>query len=257
MPLPRTSGSLKRVNERPCIRCHSPVLLEEGHLVYCSHCGAPQIFLSEELQAEIAQETENYHQRLAPAAPGADAASNTAWRRSGLRQSWPRAVRYALVSAAAALLLGLLSLLLPAVGVLSLFWAVAAPILTVGFFFARSTTGPPATTGFAARLGLLTGLLVALAAATVSALSLVLARFVQHSTAAFDAQIAALFAQQRTLLLQRMGSAAQPTLDLLAIPEFRVGLLLCMVAFSALLYLLMSTLAATLTGLVLSRRRPA
>lgn len=248
------------MNERPCIRCQHPVLLEDGHLVYCSHCGAPQIFLSEELQADIARETEDFHQRTASQTTPDNAvapAPSTAWRRSGIRQSWPRAVRYALVSAAVALVLGLLSLLLPPLSALAFLWAMAAPVLTVGFFIARSTTGPPLTTAFAARLGLLTGLLVAFAAAATSSLSLILARFVQHDTAAFDAQLSAIFAQQRTTLLERMGTAAQPTLDLLTIPEFRVGFLLCMIVVSACIYLVLSTLTAGLAGIVLSRRRPA
>lgn len=247
------------MNERPCIRCQHPVLLEDGHLVYCSNCGAPQIFLSEELQAEVAQHTEDYNQRSVPQPPPALAADapSRAWRPARNRQPWPRAVQYASLSAGIALALGLLSLLFPPISVLMLFWAVAAPVLTVAFFIARSVAGPPTSSGFAAKLGLLTSMLVAFAGAAVSSLSLVVARFVQHDTAAFDAQLAAVFAQQRTVLLQRMGTAAQPTLDMLNIPEFRVGILLFMIATSACLYLAMSTLAAGLTGIVLRRRRPA
>lgn len=248
------------MNDRPCIRCQHPVLLEGGHLTYCSNCGAPQIFLSEELQDEIAQQAREYNERSTPAEPGAEATPvprRLPFLRPGdsTQQPWSRAVQYALVSAGVALGLGLLTLLFPLLGIFALIWAVSAPILTVALYNARSLGDAPASSGFAAKLGLLTGILVAFSCASVSALSLVLARFAFHDAGLLDSQLATTFAQQRILLLQRMGSSAQPTLDMLAIPEFRVGLLLVMTAISAAFYLFMSTLAAGLAGAVLGRRR--
>ncbi len=253
------------MNDRSCIRCQHPVLLEDGHLTYCSYCGAPQIFLSEELQEEIAQQAREYNERAsprAPAEPGGEAPSGPrrlAFLRPGetTQQPWSRAVQYALVSAGIALALGLCTLLFAPLGMLALIWAVSAPILTVTLFNARAGGHVPASSGFAAKLGLLTGILVAFSCAVVSALSLVLARFAFHAAGPLDAQLAAAFAQQRIVLLQRMGASAQPTLDMLAVPEFRVGILLSMTAISAAVYLLLSTLAAGLAGAVLGRRRTA
>lgn len=251
------------MTDRPCIRCHQSVQLDDGHLVYCTHCGAPQIFLSEELQAQIAQGTDEYIQQNAPVPPSSpDASPSSRWtgRANRLaadpgRQSWPLGVEYALLAAAATLALGFFSILVPPASALMLLWVLAAPILTVTFHSTRARTSSPATSGFAARLGFLTATLVVLSCAVTFTLSLVLKRFVFHDAALFDAQIAASFAQQRELALQRLGASIQPTLDMLAIPEFRVGLMLSGSAFFAAFYLLLSTVAAGVTGLVV-RRRP-
>ena len=246
------------MNDRPCIRCHQLVQLEDGHLVYCSHCGAPQIFLSEELQAEIAQTTREYAQKNAPApAPPPDAPAAPRWaRRSNrlsadpARQVWPLGVEYALLAAAVTLAMGFFSILVPPASALMLLWVLGAPVLTVTLFNTRAKTVAPSTSGFAARLGFLTAILVVLSCAITFTLSLVLKRFVFHNAALFDAQIAASFAQQRDLALQRLGATVQPTLDMLAIPEFRVGLMLSGSAVFAAFYLLLSTVAAGVTGLV-------
>ena len=91
--------------------------------------------------------------------------------------------------------------------------------------------------------------------AVIFTLSLVLTRFVFHDAGALDAQLAATFAQQRSITLARFGSEVQPTLDLLAAPEYRVGLLLSVVATTSGIYLLLSSLAAAIADVLLRRRR--
>ncbi len=249
-----------QVNERPCIRCQHPVLLEDGHLVYCSYCGAPQIFLSEELQAEISEEARAFQERNAPQAAGAGAeGAQPAPRRwvsgaSSAQQPWSRAVQVSLFSAAVTLGLGLLSIVFAPTSFLMFLWVVAAPILTVTLYNARTLGDASATSGFAAKIGLLTGLLVTVACAAVVTLRLVLLRFVFHSPAGIDSYLADTFAQQRVLLTQRMGASAQPTIDMFTIPEFRVGLLLTVVAASTAIYLCLSTVAAGLAGILFRRR---
>lgn len=258
------------MNSRPCIRCQHPVHLEDGHLVYCSNCGAPQIFLSQELQAELASSTRAYEERATPTVeasttsstePPTPAGSRRRWnslrssRRASAAPAWAQAVQYALLSAGVTLLLGLLSLLLPPASILMLLWVISAPVVTVAVFHARSTAQPPGVTGFGARLGLLTGFLVAFCCAGIFTLSLVLTRYVFHDAAQLDAELAASFAQQREVVLARLGPSVQPTLNLFAIPEFRVGLLLSVIATSGMLYLVLSTLAGGVAGLLL-RRRP-
>ena len=134
-------------------------------------------------------------------------------------------------------------------------WVVSAPVLTVAFFHARSPRPVPPGSGFAARLGLLTGFLTALCCAVVFTLSLVLTRFVFHDAAMLDAQLAASFAQQRTAVLQRLGAGVQPTLDMFAVPEYRVGLLLSMLTTSMAFYLLLSAFTGGVAGLLLRRHR--
>ena len=128
-------------------------------------------------------------------------------------------------------------------------------MLTVGLYHGR-LRGGRLTPAFAARLGLLTALLTTLSCAIVFVAALVIARYGLHS-AVVDTQIGAALAQIRHNIQVQYGSTGQPVLDMLRVPEFRVGFLLWMCTFSAGIYLLLSTVAAGLAGLLLGRRRPA
>ncbi|HEY0786488.1 MAG TPA: hypothetical protein VGD62_11495 [Acidobacteriaceae bacterium] len=166
-------------------------------------------------------------------------------------------MQFALLSASVALALGLLTMAFPPAGILMVLWVVIAPILTVTLYNARALGDGSASLGFAAKIGLLTGVLVTFSCVAICTLRLVLTRFVFHDAALLDSQLAATFAQQRVLLLQRMGSSAQPTIDMFAVPEFRVGLLLTVTGTCAALYLFLSTVAAGLAGIVFRRRTSA
>ncbi len=280
MPNPPGSDSLKRVTERPCIRCHNPLTLEPGQLTYCSVCGAPQIFLSEELQQQAAEQTRSYGERNALLAenpddpePATGSAPLTGLRRARGQDTdrWPRAVEYALVSSGIALALGGGALLFAPLLLLDWIWIASAPILTVGVYNTRTALRPqaespvgikprPATralsAGFAARLGLLTALLILVSSAAVFTSGLVLSRFALGNHE-IDRELGAAFAQVRTSTQAQYGEAAAPVLRLLGIPEFRVGFLLWMVTVSSVLYLLLAGVTAAFAGLLLSRRQPA
>ncbi len=276
------------IDERPCSRCQHLVPLERGHLVYCGNCGAPQVFLSEELQGQIALEAKRYSERgtegngtgangtgsesqaehgaftihSSAGADGGDAGSAPASRLTALRRGlgggegrWPLAVESAVLSSGIALGLSLGGLLFAPLLLLAWLWVVSAPILAVSFYNARAHRGK-VSPGFAARLGLLTGVLVGVSCATALVLSLVLARYVLHN-AAIDGQIGLALAQIRTNAQTQYGTAAGPMLHLLTIPEFRAGFLLWVCAVSGALYLLLSAVSAGLTGILLSRRRTA
>ena len=254
------------MNERPCIRCHHPLPVEGGQLVYCSACGAPQVFLSEELQEEAALQVKQYSERTAAAVqpePDASPAEDTTpSQRRRLRREqraaasrWPLAVEYALLSGGIALGLDIAGLLVAPVLLLAWLWAVSAPILTVGFYNTRSRTSR-LTAGFAARLGLLTGLLVAAVCALAVVVDLLWSRFVLKN-GLVDTQVAAAMAQVRGSMQAQSGAAAAPVLHLLGIPEFRVGFLLWVGAVSAAMYLVVATSTAGIAGLLLSRRKPS
>ena len=266
MPKPPRSDSFKEVTERPCLRCQHPLTLEGGHLVYCGFCGAPQIFLSEELQEQTALEVQRYSERATAAQePAPDSAGiegmSPAQRRSLRREHrarqgrWPLAVEYALLSSGIALGLDLAGLLFAPLLLLAWLWIFSAPTLTVGFYNTR-VRGSQLTAGFAARLGLLTGLLVSVSCTVAFTLNLLLARFVLKN-GTVDTQIADTVAQIRANAQAQYGAASQPMLHLLGVPEFRVGFLLWMGAVAAGLYLLLSTATAGVAGLLLRRRRPA
>ncbi len=264
MPKGRCSDSFKGVIERPCIRCQHPLTLDGGQLVFCSHCGAPQIFLSEELQEQAAEEMRQYAERAsATAAPSMDPESAeglSSGERRRLRAErraresrWPLAVEYALLSSGIALGLDVAGVAFAPFLLLAWLWAISAPILTVGFYNTR-TRAAQLSPGFAARLGLLTGLLVVASSAIVITLSLLLTRYVLKN-GTLDAEIAAAVTQVKANAQSQYGAASAPMLRLLGIPEFRVGFMLWVTAISGAFYLLIAVLTAGLAGVLLGRRR--
>ena len=234
--------------------------------MYCSVCGAPQVFLSEELQEEAALQVRQYSEQTSAGAsteldePAADDASPAQRRRLRREQRaaasrWPLAVEYALLSGGIALALDLTGLLVAPVLLLAWLWAVSAPILTVGFYNNRTRTAR-LTAGFAARLGLLTGLFVAAVCGLAVVADLLWSRFVLKN-GVVDTQVAAAMAQVRGSMQAQSGTAAAPVLHLLGIPEFRVGFLLWVSAVSSAMYLVVAMSTAGIAGLLLSRRKPA
>ena len=232
--------------------------------MFCSYCGAPQIFLSEELQEQAAQEVRQYSERATVAAAPAEVPENTEGLSTAERRRlrverraregrWPLAVEYALLSSGIALGLDFAGIAFAPFLLLAWLWAISAPILTVGFYNTR-TRAAKLSPGFAARLGLLTGLLVAVSAAIVVTLSLVLTRYVLKN-GALDAEIASAVTQVKANAQTQYGGASAPMLHLLGIPEFRVGFMLWMAAITAGVYLLISVVTAGLAGVLLGRRR--
>ena len=232
--------------------------------MFCSYCGAPQIFLSEELQEQAAQELRQYSERAtAAAAPLPDPESTEGLsaaerrRRRGERRAsegrWPLAVEYALLSSGIALGLEFAGIAFAPFLLLAWLWAISAPTLTVGFYNTR-TPARQISPGFAARLGLLTGLLVTVSSAIVVTISLVLTRYVlKHGT--LDAEIASAVAQVKANAQTQYAAASAPMLHLLGIPEFRVGFMLWVAAITGAVYLLVSVVTAGLAGFLLGRRR--
>jgi hypothetical protein len=224
------------------------------------------LFLSEALQEQATADLERYHQQQTPAPPGTEteaalpAAPPT--RFAALRRvagagkgRWPLAVEYALLSSGIALGLDVGGVLFSPLLFLAWLWMVSAPMLTVSFYSARARADR-ISAGFAARLGLLTGLLAAVSCAAVFTISLLVARYGLHS-AGIDTQVRDAVAQIRANAVSQYGTAAQPMLTLLGVPEFRVGMLLWMCAVTGTVYLALSAATAGVAGLLLGRRRVA
>jgi len=246
------------MSERPCPRCHTLLTNEDsGVLIYCTHCGAPQVLLSEELREQAAVAGE------APAAtlPDSVPAGNGNFADAGLTSldtgdlttvDWSEAVRVAGLGGLIALGLGLLSIAIPPISLLELLWALIAPIVVLGIYCSRrkQTHIRP---GFGARLGLVTGLAIALSMFTVDALRLIFNRFVFHRGAEIDATLATAFATIRD------AQAGQPPLPYInsPIPEFRVGLILFGFGLSLCFYLVYAVISGAFGGLLRSRSRIA
>ncbi len=233
---------------RTCPRCHAVLHREEeGSLVFCWNCGTPQVQLSEELRDQIDQQisaqqsavnpsTEQFPQ---PAAPG----NAIIWR---------GAIQTAGLAGAVTTALTLISFALPPISLLSFMWFISAPIVVLGAYTSRFRK-TRITTGFGARLGLLTGLAMLIATTTLNTIALVLERFVFHSTAEIDAQIANVFTQMNTSITAQSGPATKAALDMLTIPEFRAGILLTSIALGLAFYLAFSATAGAFAGYLRSR----
>ena len=233
---------------RICPRCH--VVLhreEEGSLVYCWNCGAPQVQLSEELRDQIDQQINAQQSAANPSVePSLQPAA------TGNAIIWRGAIQTAGLAGAVTAILTLISFALPPVSVLSFMWFISAPIIVLGVYSARFRQ-TRITTGFGARLGLLTGLAILAATTTLNTIALVLERFVFHSTAEIDTQIANVFTQMHISITQQAGPAAKAALDMLAIPEFRAGLLLTSISIGLAFYLAFSATAGAFAGYLRSR----
>ena len=236
--------------QRLCPRCHTTLNQEDsGTLIYCGHCGAPQVRLSEALLADA----EKRSQQKASSASDPDlplAAIAPLVDPTGV--DWSVAVRLAGLAGAISLGLSALASFVPPVSLLSMLWALAAPIVLLGMYSARcrQTRIMP---GFGARLGMLGGLAIACAESIVNVVQLFVRRFVLHRAGEIDTQLAAMFSQLRAAQVN------QPTLPFLSgdIPEFRVGLVLSSVAFAIALYLAYCTVGGAFGGFLRARSKSA
>jgi uncharacterized Zn finger protein (UPF0148 family) len=246
------------VTQRLCPRCHNVLqLADDGSLVYCGHCGAPQVRLSEEMREQAEQ------QAAAAAAASLDPDLPGGSRPQVERVSeptavvWPGAIQCAALAGVLAALLTLLAFPLPPVSLLGLLWSLVAPIVVLGIYAARFPR-THITAGFGFRVGLLSGLGIFLASITIHTVALVLARFAFHDGASIDGPLDQVFAQMRTSLVARSGSSdadVQYLINRLAIPEFRAGLLLAGASMMLAMYLAYSSLLGGLAGYMRSRRQ--
>ena len=236
------------VTQRICSRCHSVLHREdEGSLVFCWNCGTPQVQLSEELREQIDQQISA---QQAAANPSPDSVRQSAPPSNAI--AWPGAIQVAALAGAVAAVFALLSFALPPVALLSFFWFISAPIIALGFYSSRFRLAR-ITTGFGAQLGLLTGLAILIATVTLNTIGLVLERFVFHSISEVDMQMANLFTQMHTTILATSGPSSKAALDMLAIPEFRAGILLTSIALGFTVYLAFSATAGAFAGYLRSR----
>ena len=235
------------VSPRLCSRCHAVLHREEeGSLIYCWNCGAPQVQLSEELRDQIDQQLSAQQAAAHPLAeplPPPPPSNAVIWR---------GAIQIAGLAGAVAAALAVLAFALPPVTLLSLFWFISAPIIAMGFYSSRFRK-TRITAGFGARLGLLTGLAILIVTSTINTIDMVLQRFVFHSTAELDTQIAKSFAQAHTAFASQPGAFSSTVLSTLTIPEFRAGIVLTSMFFGLSFYLAYSATAGAFAGYLRSR----
>lgn len=229
---------------RHCPRCHTALQHEDdGTLLFCSNCGAPQVTVSEELLAQADKQRAALETGMA----GGDLHASDS---NGI--VWSSAIRYAALAGAAAAALTLLSFALPPVILVAWFWAIGAPVVIIGVYssrFRESRLRP----GFGARLGLLCGVAIFLGMTLVNTGGLLLARFAFHAASQIDGQLAALFAQMRSTIQAQGGPTVPSAIAWLAVPENRVGLLLTMFGVLLVMYLGLSAAGGAFAVMLRSR----
>jgi hypothetical protein len=240
-----------------CPRCRNAIPTEDdGSLSFCTYCGAPQVRLSEELltAAESAAPADALVAGSAPPPRPEDA------ERARDHIHWRGALQCAALSGLIGLLWALLATWKENFSVLALFWALSAPVVTLGIYSARF----PASrirAGFGARLGILAGLAITVAFAAVNIGQTLLQRFVFHNIGTLDAAAAANLVQAKSRMLAWAGP--QPpdvTTHMMAMidrPEFRAGFMLVGFAMLTVLYLLFMGAGGAFAGLMRSRKRAA
>ncbi len=223
---------------RLCPRCQSVLHREdEGSLIFCWNCGAPQVRLSEDLLDQL-------HQQQTAPTPGP--ATPSAPDPGAIH--WAGAIQSAALTGAVALALALLTLVLPPVLLLSIFWFIGAPIVALGLYHARFRQSR-ITSGFGARLGALCSLAIGLASGVVYTIVSLLARFAFHAGATFDSQLNNSFAETAARASANAGGGDPLNMTaMLNVPEYRVGLLLSGLAAFLLLYIAYSALTGAVAG---------
>jgi hypothetical protein len=216
---------------------------QEGSLIFCFNCGAPQVTVSEELLSEAQKQRAALDSGLAAGILGTSGPDDIVW---------PAAVRYAALAGAVAAALTLVSFALPPLILIAWFWAIGAPVVILGVYSSRIRP-TRVQAGFGARLGLLCGLAIFFAMSAINACSLIVARFVFHASAQIDTQLGAMFTQLRATIQQQGGPAQASVLAWLSTPEDRVGLILIMTGFVLALYLGLSAIGGAFAAVLRSR----
>ncbi len=150
--------------EITCNRCHQPVQPEN---CFCPTCGLPQLVYAAE-----GADGQNVAERWTEAARDASVVD------------WKPAMRAALILALPA---GLLSSGLSPLGFFGLFWMAAAAAWAV-VLYVRGQRPAWITAGAGARIGLVTGLLAAWLAFTISGGALFVQRYNMHQSSQIDSE---------------------------------------------------------------------
>jgi hypothetical protein len=230
-----------------CHRCNGD--LPSGDDVFCPHCGAPQLYLSEDYLAD-----------QQPASGPSLPSDTTGALPPPLPQQveWQTAIRCATLVGAIAAVLCVVGLRVPGVSLISTIWILTASTTTLSLYHRRRPLAwMDATVG--ARIGLTTGLALIILIAFSLALTGVVARFGLHAMAGFDADFIQMIMQVKATAQQTAAATSTPppaeVLRFYDLPEFQAGLILATSATTAVLLLLFSTFGGAINGMLRNRRR--
>ena len=219
---------------------------DDGTLIFCTHCGAPQVVLSEELLTQVEAQ-----------AKAAEEGAVGPVMREPSSLLWAGALRCVALAGAVAAVLAGLSAVAPPVSLLTLLWAIISPVVVIGLFQSRFPL-VPITTRFGARLGLLTGLAVGVVVTVSNTIQLLVLRFGTHGHGMSEVDgtwDAVLVQQQAAAAATHADSLAQFFTRAQTVPEFRAGFILSSFAFATAVLLMITTAGGAFAGFVRSRVR--
>jgi hypothetical protein len=220
--------------EITCNRCHQVV---EAENCYCPACGLPQLVYGADQPAGQTQPV-RWDEAV----------------RDASSVDWKPALRAALLLAIPA---GVLSFGLSAVGLLGFVWMAVAGAWAVAIYL-RSQRPAWITIGAGARIGLVTGLLGAWAAAATMSVLMFAARFFLHQGKGMDNFWQGQFVEKVGQQWAATGIDAQTILTYKAIlnsPDGRGGVIICLMFFLVLALVIFATLGGALGARLMGRTR--
>jgi hypothetical protein len=224
-----------------CHRCGGE-LAGGGDSPFCPHCGSPQIYLPESEQP-ASQESD----------AAADGTTGTLPPPRPEQVEWKTAIRCAVLVAAVAAVLSLLATKIQLMSPLSWLWTISGSLTTLALYQRRRPLAWM-DAGVGAKIGAVVGMvLVIFLAATMTASGLV-ARYVLHNMAGFDAELT----QQLHAQIEKTAATTQVPPEMMrymASPEFRAGIMLAGFAIVATVLLVLSTVGGAVGGLLRMRRK--
>ena len=231
-----------------CLNCGDELPPRTGETPFCSHCGAPQLKLSLDLQP-IEQD----------ASPGA---STTGMRPPPRppQVDWRMAIRCAAAVAAIGGLLSVGALRMELLTPATVLWTMSGSLITLGLYQNRRPAAwMDARIG--ARIGAMVGVCLGAGLAVPVAVAGLVARFGMHAMASFDTQMATLqnmVQQAMQQSAQRSGTPLPPqVLRFVQSQEYRAASVLTYCAFVGVVLLIISALGGAFGGLLRTRHRAA
>ena len=220
------------VTERPCHSCGAELpKREDGGLLRCAACGAPQVRISQELQAEAAAQRERYDEGVANGASPA---------RPAAEMHWKQVIRFSAGASAAAILL---CAFLPPLVVVA--WLLPVAVL---FLYRMRSPRVVLTPLAGARVGALVGLFCSAGAGVVGTIYLVVRRFGLHRLHGFDTLYAGALAAAQKQTVAQNGPGTAASFSMLGVPEFRAGMLLVFALLAAGVFVLLCVLSGAIAG---------
>jgi len=221
-----------------CHRCGEELSDGDSSSPFCPHCGAPQIYL---LDHEQPIEQLEASTTGAPPPP------------SPRHIEWKTAIRCGLLVAAVAAVLSLAAARFEVVSPLSWLWTVSGSLITLALYQHRRPLAWM-DAGIGARIGVVVGILLVSCLAVAMAAGGLVARYVLHNMAEFDAQITQQLHQQIEHALAT-NPEAKSIRGYLYSPEFRAGMMLAGFAMVSGVLLVLSTIGGAVGGLLRTRRK--